>query len=147
MNKDKCGCECSANFPSLHSKADAICAVLVLAMSSDGKIKDREMKHLEETLRINPLFSKIKNYKKYIACIAESIYSRGRESTIESVKSILDKRFRETAYAMSVQMVMSDGKTVPSEHKFLDKIMRELNIHGVLAGKIKSVVAILKRTK
>lgn len=142
-----CGCACGRPQKSLESPADAIMAICVLALASDGKVGKRELERMDHMLIMSPLFSGVKSAREYAACVAEAVEGKGRGEVISEAAALLSARLAETAYAWAVQMALADSKTVSPEHKFLSEIRKALGIHGVLAGKINAVTAILNRAK
>ncbi len=146
-NNDTCGCACGRPQKALKSPADAVMALCILALASDGKLGKRELERIDQMLIMSPLFTGVKSAREYAACVAEAVEGKGRAEVISEAAALLPARLAETAYAWAVQMVLADSKTVSPEHKFLTEIRRALKIHGVLAGKINAVVAILNRAK
>ncbi|HOI41708.1 MAG TPA: tellurite resistance TerB family protein [Elusimicrobiales bacterium] len=146
-SKTTCGCACGCSQSSLTSPADAIMALCVMAMASDGKLAKNELARIDQMIAMNPLFDGVMNARDYAACISETIAEKGRASVIEEAAGLLPARLAETGYAWAAHMVMADGKAVSPEHKFLSSIRKALGVHGVLAGKINAVVAILNRSR
>lgn len=146
-NANTCGCMCGRPQKALKSPADAVMAICILALASDGKLGKRELERMDHVLIMSPLFTGVKSAREYAACVAEAVGGKGRGEVIAEAAAILSKRLAETAYAWAAQMAMADGKVVSPEHKFLSEIRRALGIHGVLAGKIKAVAAILNRAE
>ena len=142
-----CGCACGRPQKTLKSPADAVMAICVLALASDGKLGKRELAGMDHMLITSPLFTNVKSARDYAACVAEAVSKKGRAEVITEAAALLSAPLAETAYAWAVQMALADGKTVSPEHKFLSGIRKALGIHGVLAGKINAVVAILNRAK
>lgn len=142
-----CGCACGCSQSSLTSPADAVMALCVMAMASDGKLAKNELARIDQMIAMSPLFDGVMNARDYAACISETISEKGRAAVIEEAAEQLPGRLAETAYAWTASMVMSDGKAVSPEHKFLSSVRKALGVHGVLAGKINAVVAILNRAK
>lgn len=142
-----CGCACGCSQSTLTSPADAMMALCVMAMASDGKLEKHELSRIDQMIAMSPLFDGVMNARDYAACISETIAEKGRASVIEEAAGLLPARLAETAYAWAASMVMADGKAVSPEHKFLSSIRKALGVHGVLAGKINAVVAILNRAK
>jgi len=120
----------------LLTSADAVMAVAILAVSSDGKLAKREMDGLKVILASNPL-----------GYIASSVAEKGCDVILDMVTDLLTPSLRETAYAWAVYMVAADRKLVSPEHKFLEKLRKKLGIHVALVGKIKAVVPMLNRVK
>lgn len=141
------GCAKGGDQDTMWNAPDAIMAVAILAVSADGKLKQKEMDGLAGVLAANPLFEDVENAKDYMGCIASVIMDRGRDEVLEEAAALLSPSLRETAYAWAVYMVSSDRKFVTGEHRFLEVLRKKLKIHGVLAGKINSVVPMLNRVK
>ena len=146
-SKTTCGCACGCSQNSLNSPADAAMALCVMAMASDGKLEKNELSRIDQMIALSPLFDGVRNARDYAACIAETISEKGRITVIEEAAELLPGRLAETAYAWAASMVMADGKVVSPEHKFLSSIRKALGVHGVLAGKINAVVAMLNRAR
>jgi tellurite resistance protein len=145
--KKECSCACGCQQETLLSPADAVMAVAILAVSSDGKLKDKEINNIKGVLASSPLFDKVKDAGDYMGCIASAIADKGRAAVLERAAELLTPSLRETAYAWAVYMVASDRKVVGPEHKFLGTLRKALGLHGVLAGKINAVVPMLNRVK
>lgn len=146
-DKEECGCACGCQQETLLNPADALMAVAILAVSSDGKLNDREIDNLKGVLVSSPLFGKVEDAGEYMGCIASAIADKGRDTVLERAAELLSPSLRETAYAWAVYMVATDRKVVAPEHKFLEALRRALGLHGVLAGKINAVVPMLNRVK
>ncbi|PKM97221.1 MAG: hypothetical protein CVU79_09345 [Elusimicrobia bacterium HGW-Elusimicrobia-3] len=145
--KKECGCACGCQQETLLSPADAVMAVAILAVSSDGKLKDKEINNIKGVLASSPLFVEVEDAGEYMGCIAAAITDKGRAAVLERAAELLTPSLRETAYAWAVYMVASDRKVVAPEHKFLEALRKALGLHGVLAGKINAVVPMLNRVK
>lgn len=146
-DKNVCGCACGAGQDTMWNAPDAMMAISILAISADGKLKEKEIDNLTGLVAANALFADVRNAKDYMGCIAAVIMDRGRDGVLEEAASLLSPSLRETAYAWAVYMAASDRKFDPAEHKFLQVLRKKLGIHGVLAGKINSVVPMLCRVK
>ncbi|OGV67944.1 MAG: hypothetical protein A2283_12280 [Lentisphaerae bacterium RIFOXYA12_FULL_48_11] len=131
----------------LLTSADAVMAVAILAVSSDGKLAKREMDGLKVILASNPLFGNVEDSMDYMGYIASSVAEKGCDVILDMVTDLLTPSLRETAYAWAVYMVAADRKLVSPEHKFLEKLRKKLGIHVALVGKIKAVVPMLNRVK
>ncbi len=142
-----CGCACGRPQKTLTSPADAVMALCVLALASDGKLDKRELERVDQMIVMSPLFAGVKSAREYAVCIADAVAEKGRGEMIAEAAALLPDRLAETAYAWAAQMVMADGKVVSPEHRFLSEIRKALGVHGVLAGKINAVTAIMNRTK
>lgn len=148
MKKEEtCGCTCGGSHRTLRSQSDAVMAICVLALASDGKLDKRELSRIDTMVAMNPLFDRVKSAREYAACVAEAVEGKGRAEVIAEAASLLSARLSETAYAWAAQIALADGKVLPGEHKFLSDIRKALKVHGVLAGKINAVAAILNRSK
>lgn len=147
IDKKNCGCACGGTQETLLTPADAIMAVAILAVSSDGKLDSKEMAGLTGVLATNPLFAKVEDAWEYMACIASAIAEKGRDAVLENAADLLSPSLRETAYAWAVYMAAADHKFATQEHRFLEALHKKLGIHGVLAGKINAVVPMLGRAK
>ena len=132
---------------SIRTPADAIMAVAVLAVSSDGKLVKKEMDSLRGILNANPLFEKVEDSIDYMGHVASVIAENERDVVLDRAAELLNPSLRETAYAWAVYMVASDRKFVSSEHGFLEVLRKKFGIHGMLVGKIKAVVPMLIRNR
>ncbi len=146
MKKD-CGCACGCSQETLLTPADAIMAVAILAVSADGKLKQKETDYLKGLVASSPLFGEVEDAGEYMGCVAAAIVDKGRDLVLERAADLLTPSLRQTAYAWAVYMVAADRKVVSPEHRFLETLRRKLGLHGVLAGKINAVVPMLIRVK
>lgn len=144
--KKKIGCAYgkTKNF-KISTIEDAVMALSILAISSDGKITKKEVDMLEKMMSISPLFDGIKPVKLYIECIYNLVLSKTRDEVIKECVSIIPENLRPTLYGWIYMMVKSDESVTQTENRFLDEVFKELKINGKLAGKIKAVCEILIR--
>lgn len=124
---------------------DAVMALSILAISSDGKITKKEADMLENMINVSPLFEGIKPVKAYIDCVYNLVLSKSREDIIKESVSIIPENLKPTLFGWLYIMIKSDQSLSQHEHRFLDEIFKALKINGTLAGKIKNVCEILIR--
>lgn len=144
----KIGCaHGKANNFKISTVEDAIMALSILAISSDGKITKKEADMLEKMMSISPLFEGIKPVKSYIDCVYNLVTSKTRDEVIKECVAIIPPDLRPTLYGWIYIMIKSDESVSQAENRFLDEIFKALKINGNLAGKIKAVCEILIRKK
>ncbi|MCX7911105.1 MAG: tellurite resistance TerB family protein [Endomicrobia bacterium] len=144
--KKKIGCSYGKSKSSTISTIeDAIMALAILAVSSDGRINKKEVEMLERMISFSPLFRGVKSIDSYIECVYNIVLQKTRDEVIKESISIIPENLRPTLYGWLYIMIKSDKGISQLEHKFLDEIFKNLNINGTLAGKIKAVCEILIR--
>ncbi|MGC8728268.1 MAG: tellurite resistance TerB family protein [Elusimicrobiales bacterium] len=149
MKKNKCAC-CSSvgKINKIKAVEDAVMALCVLAISSDGEVNSKEMDSLYKILSVSPIFKNSKKTKEdYINCVLSSIAHRTRGEVISECVKTIPQKLRATAYAWIYFALKSDKEVIHPEHKFLDEITKHFKLPGALAGKIKAVVEIISRDK
>ncbi|MEF3280447.1 MAG: tellurite resistance TerB family protein [Elusimicrobiota bacterium] len=126
---------------------DAITAISILAISSDGKISKKEVDMIENMLRVSPIYENIRPIKLYIDCVYNLVMKNTRDEVIKKSVKLIPERLRPTVFGWIYMIVKSDKKLTQSEHRFMDEVFKELKINGNLAGKIKAVCEILLRSE
>lgn len=132
---------------ALATHADAMAALAIMAVLSDGKLRRREMDALKEMLFLSPLFHHISHADQYLRHIAAVVAGTEQNELLDRAAKLLSPRLREAAYAWAVYQVAADSKFAPDEHAFLNLLRKKLGLHGALSGKIKAVVPMLLRAR
>ncbi len=144
MKKKNIGCA-YGKVDDIKTYEDAIVALSILAISSDGKIDKKEVDILENMIKISPIYEGVKPVKFYLDCVYNLVTKTSRDEVIKKAVSLIPERLKPTLYSWLYIMIKSDKKLAQTEHRFLDEIYKHLRINGNLAGKIKAVCEILLR--
>ncbi len=125
--------------------AQALMSVAVMAASSDGRLKPRELQRLRLLAHEHALFARVESADEFISERAEHLKAFGRESVLSGCRAALSPRLRETAYAWAVRIVQDDASHHQKEHAFLRELGAVFGVPGPLAAKIRAVSAVLRR--
>ena len=117
----------------------ALIQTMFLVAAADDEMTDAEIHMIGEIVSYLPVF---RNYDKdrLEATLAESAELLGRDDGLErglqSIKDALPQKLRETAYALSCDVVAADGEATQEELRILELLRHRLNIDRLVASAI-----------
>jgi uncharacterized tellurite resistance protein B-like protein len=117
----------------------ALIQTMFLVAAADDEMTDAEIHMIGEIVSYLPVF---RNYDKdrLEATLAESAELLGRDDGLErglqSIKEALPQKLRETAYALSCDVVAADGEATQEELRILELLRHRLNIDRLVASAI-----------
>ena len=117
----------------------ALIQTMFLVAAADDEMTDAEIHMIGEIVSYLPVF---RNYDKdrLEATLAESAELLGRDDGLErglqSIKEALPHKLRETAYALSCDVVAADGEATQEELRILELLRHRLNIDRLVASAI-----------
>ncbi|MEB3341996.1 tellurite resistance TerB family protein [Okeania sp.] len=122
----------------IFSQPEAIAAIAVSAIASDGYILD------EETERVMLLLSEMEMFKSYsekqITNMLNKLFNTVTEKGINNLVAIandsLNKEHKETAFILAADLVLVDGVFSGKERVFLLRLCQVLELHQETASKI-----------
>jgi len=126
---------------------DAVALICMCAIQADTRIKPVELKKLVHMISLSPLYKHINDPVEYISGLNREFSGQEVEKIIDDCIDSMAPSLRETAYAWAYEAVMADSGVSQEEHVCLTLLVKKMGIHGDLAGKIGTVVAILNRKK
>jgi tellurite resistance protein len=117
----------------------ALIQTMFLVAASDDEMTDAEIRIIDDIVNHLPVF---RGYDKarLEATLAESAELLGREDGLErglaSIKEALPQKLRETAYALSCDVVAADGEATQEELRILELLRHRLSIDRLIASAI-----------
>ena len=122
---------------------EAIVAILLMAMVSDGRVKPLEDEVLHAAL----------NRSRSLSCLGEKglralearVASGLSEVTLAAAAADIPEDLRLPLFAQALDMLLADGELSESEADFVNGLIMHLNIHGDDAEPILEVLAVKNR--
>jgi tellurite resistance protein len=117
----------------------ALIQTMFLVSAADDDMTDAELRTIGEIVNYLPVF---RDYNKagLEATLAECAELLGREDGLQrglkSIKEALPQKLRETAYALSCDVVATDGEATQEELRILELLRHSLNIDRLVAAAI-----------
>lgn len=132
-----------ADSPTLNAR-EAVLALIFLVSEADDEIDE------EEIFVIIGAFERMELFAGYdidldIRRVFKLMRPYGVEAIIKSAKNVLNLSLRETAFAIAVDIALSDGFLDEDEEVCLNKLYEGLGIQEDLASKIIEVMLIKNR--
>jgi tellurite resistance protein len=122
--------------------AEAFTIIVLFTAISDGNIEGEEMDIITNVLaRMNTFRSYRGNMRQLLEKSIKYLVTNPAEALGESIAS-LPKDLHDTAFAVSVDIIMSDGNVSQSEEKAMFLLADKLSVTQAKAKKIIEVMAI-----
>ncbi|MBD2314984.1 tellurite resistance TerB family protein [Desertifilum sp. FACHB-1129] len=124
--------------------AEAFAAIALIAVASDGYITDTECQALSTTLARMQLFRSYPNdvMRRMFDKLLSILQREGLEVLFNAATAALPHDLKETAFAVTTDIVLADGQVTSEEEKLLNDLYRVLEIPEDLAVKIIDVMLI-----
>ena len=131
----------------LSGEAESFAGVVFAAVAADERITDEELKYLHiifsrmrlfdawAAVQYQPLFDKLNNI----------LNNQGLDRLMEMSIESLPPKLYQTAFALSVDLVLADGIVTREEKDFLYDLQQKMGIETDLATKIIEVIIIKNR--
>ncbi|MEE8334763.1 MAG: tellurite resistance TerB family protein [Alphaproteobacteria bacterium] len=113
--------------------------IMVMAAAADREMKDEELMRLGDIVRSLPVFRDFdeNDIPKIAAACANLLNDEdGLDEALEFVREALPEKLRETAYAISCDVVAADGAASQEELRLLEMIRHDLDIDRLAAAGI-----------
>ncbi len=125
----------SLGFQSL-SPAEAFAAIAIAAVASDGHV------YPVETRAIYCVLSRMKLFQSHaeqeLKTLLKELFSRTEQHSphelVSAAKDFLDRELWTTAFAIAVDLVLSDGVLHQKEKRFLDHLQEILEVPEEMAA-------------
>ena len=129
------------------SPAEAVVAITLGAIASDGYISE------EEVHRVSAILSRMKLFQSYandgivgmFDKLLNLLRSEGIDSLFRAAQASLPENLRESAFALATDMVLADGVVTREEQDFLNDLYHCLGIASDVANQIVQVILIKNR--
>ncbi|MCA1940853.1 MAG: tellurite resistance TerB family protein [Caenispirillum bisanense] len=121
------------------SHHDALIYTMVMTAAADGDLKDEELRAMGNIVQSLPIFRDFD--PSHITTIAEDcgqLLSRenGLDDALTMVRDALPDKLNETAYALAVDVAVSDGQLKQEELRILELVRHELEVDRLIAAAI-----------
>lgn len=128
-------------------KQEAFAAILLMTVSIDGDISDEEV---ESVIAISNRMQLLRNqtageFNSMIRKLRGLLQKHGASWLLAKAAERLPVELRQTAFAISADLVFADGTVEPGEKKLLESIQVAMGIPDDLALKIVEVLQIKNR--
>lgn len=117
----------------------ALIYTMVLVSAADADLPESEMQMIGDIIGQLPVFrgfDRAKLPKLLDGCVKLLGREDGLDETLDAIKSALPAHLRETAYAISCDLVASDGEASQEELRLLELIRHRLNVDRLTAAAI-----------
>jgi tellurite resistance protein len=124
--------------------AEAVAAITLLSVASDGYLSDDEIQTLWATLSRMQLFKSYSGdvVRRMFDKLAGILKRQGRDSLLQLAKSSLPYEMGATVFAICTDLIMSDGTVEPEEEAFLERLHQLLEVPQETALQIIQVMII-----
>jgi tellurite resistance protein len=124
--------------------AEAVAAVNLLAVASDGYLSDEESQALWFSL------SRMQLFKSYSDDVVRRMFDKlggilrrqGSDSLLQLAKMSIPYELGATVFAMATDLIMADGTVEPEEEAFLERLYQLLEVPQETALQIIQVMII-----
>jgi len=121
------------------SQHEALLYTMVLVSAADNRMTDQELSAIGDIVDHLPLFQGFDwDRMGGIAndCVSMLQGDDGLDKAIALIKSSLEGRLRESAYALACEVAAADGEIVEEEMRLLEMLRPELAIDRLVAAGI-----------
>jgi hypothetical protein len=124
------------------SPHEAFVALLIASARADGSVSAHEANSIEHIVAGMQLFRghRRDGLHKVFATASERIKDHGAPSVVEAAAAIVPKELRTTAFALALDLMLSDGRLSPKEEGFADDLRTLLNVDSDRARTIIDVL-------
>jgi len=117
----------------------ALIYVMVIVSAADGAMSDREMRAIGEIVKTLPVFADFEDHRLLPVaqeCAALLREPDALEGVLGLVREALPPNLRETAYALAVDMALTDSRVMLEEVRVLEILRRTLGLDRLVAAAI-----------
>jgi tellurite resistance protein len=117
----------------------ALIYVMVIVSASDGVMSDRELRTIGVITKTLPVFRAFEEHHLLPVaqeCAAMLREPEALESVLRLIKEALPPNLRETAYALALEVALTDSRVMLEELRVLDMLRRTLGIDRLIAAAI-----------
>lgn len=124
---------------NIMSPQDALVAAMILMSAADRDISDSELKEIDASLDVTPVFSGYDTTR--LRLVASSVIEllqdeEGLQTTLDMIRNALPDRLRETAYALACDIAAADGAVQFEEIRLLELMRHAFRIDRLAAAAI-----------
>ena len=132
---------------NLLSPAEAVAAVILVAVAADGYVSNEEVQGAWNALARMQLF---RGYSSDVVGrmfdkLGGSLRREGVDAMLQSAKSSIPYELVPTVFAIAADLALADGEAAAEEQAFLEKLYRVLDVPVETAKQIVHVMVIKNR--
>ena len=126
------------------SQQEALVSLLIASARADGSVSAHEANSIEHVVAGMKLFRGLSHeeLQKVFATAAERIKGQGIGNVVQTAAAIVPAELGGTAFAVAVDLMLSDGELSPKEEAFVDDLRTLLNVQRDTAAKIIDVLVV-----
>lgn len=127
--------------------AEAFAAIALIAVAADGYAADAELQSIITSLSRMQLFRSYPGdvIRKMFDRLLSLLQRQGADNLLAAALASLPHELQETAFAVTTDIVLSDGEVTQEEEEFLNQLYRALELSEETALKIIDVMLIKNR--
>jgi hypothetical protein len=112
------------------SPQEAFVSLLIASARADGSVSAHEANSIEHIVGGMQLFRghRGNGLQKVFATAAERIKDQGVPTVLQAAAAIVPKELRTTAFALAIDLMLSDGRLSPQEEGFAGELRTLLNV-------------------
>jgi tellurite resistance protein len=124
------------------SPQEAFVALLIASARADGSVSAHEANSIEHIVAGMQLFRRHRGdgLQKVFANASERIKKYSAPSVVQAAAAVVPKELRTTAFAVAIDLMLSDGHLSPKEEGFADELRTLLNVDSDEGTKIIGVL-------
>lgn len=126
------------------SAQEALVCLLIASARSDGSVSPHEANQIEHVAAGMKLFRGFNHETRHsvFTNAAERIKEQGVDNAVREAGAAIPRQLGATAFAVAVDLMLSDGRLTANEQKFADALGGLLNVEREIAVKIVDVLTI-----
>lgn len=126
------------------SPAEALLALLIASARADGAVSPHEANQIEHIVSTMKLFrgTTLESRHTLIVKAADRIKELGIHHVVDEAVSRIPKELAKTAFALAVDLMLTDGRLTAREQGYADELRDALNVDPEMAGRIIDVLTI-----
>ena len=142
---DKLGAGASDDAP--FTKQEGFAAIMLAVVAADGHVSDEEVEDfVARSNRMKLLATQSGGeFRQMVDKLFRVLNQKGPSELIKRGAQALPSELRETAFAVSVDMIFADGNVDESEKTLIERMQSDLGVSDETAGKIVDVMMIKHR--
>jgi tellurite resistance protein len=123
----------------------ALIYVMVVASAADASMSDRELHVIGDIVRTLPVFEGFQEEKIITVsreCAAILQEREGLDAVLGLVKEALPKYLRETAYALALEIVLTEAPVYAEENRILQRLKTTLDVDRLTAAALEKAAVV-----
>jgi hypothetical protein len=123
---------------------EAFAGIALCAVAADGVITEEEAVSLSVNLMNRKLYNGYsdREMRAVFSKLVTIVNNEGLNSLMEKSAKALPQDLRQTAFAVTTDLLLADGIMADSEKKFLERLQKSLELTDEIALKIAEVISI-----